>query len=254
MLELIFTDRITERKRWEEVMDIQEVIIFDCMETLIDMHELPGEREYAFWAYAGSGVEHYWEGFEEFYGSFQTMRKTLSERVPYHKEYDIRERFGFIIGEKIGTERIEETNLVIGKLLKNFWVRYKDRCYVSSDVIHTLECISDKYRLGVISNFLVRDGVEELLKKNGIYNYFDFVVTSVNVGWRKPHPLIYSNSLEKAGASADRVLFIGDDYTNDFITPRQLGYQALLYDRNNNYPEIDSSFSYFKELPQILNK
>lgn len=234
-------------------MDNNKIIIFDCMETLVDMYEIPGEREYAFWAYEGSGVEHYWEGFEEFYGSFQIMRKTLRDRIPYHKEYDMRERYRFIIEKKIGTDRREETNLIIEKLLRNYWIYYKDRCFVSSDVIHTLERISNKYKLGVISNFLIKDGVEEMLKRNGIDSYFDFVVTSVNVGWRKPHPLIYSTSLEKAAVSADGVLFIGDDYINDFITPRQLGYQALLYDRNNNYPELGSSFSYFEELLEIFN-
>lgn len=230
-----------------------KVIIFDCMETLIDMHELPGEREYALWAYEGSGVEYYWEGFEEFYGSFQIMRKTFRERTPYHKEYDIRERYRFMIDNKIGNGRTEEANLIIKKLLRNYWNTYKDRCFVSSDVIHALKRISLKYKLGVISNFLVKDGIEELLKRYGIESYFGFVVTSVKMGWRKPHPIIYQTSLERARATVDEVLFIGDDYINDYITPRQLGCQALLYDRNNVHPEIDSSFSCFGQLPQILN-
>lgn len=217
------------------------------------MYELPGEREYAYWAYEGSGVEHYWEGFEEFYGSFQIMRKTFRERMPYHKEYDIRERYRFIIENKIGTGRNEEANLIVRKLLNNYWSSYKERCFVSSDVIHALEGVSRKCKLGVISNFLVKDGVEELLRRSGIENYFDFVVTSINVGWRKPHPLIYTTSLKKAVTSTDGVIFIGDDYINDYITPRQLGCQALLYDRYNNHPEIDSSFSCFGQLPQILN-
>lgn len=232
-------------------MNDKQVIIFDCMETLVDMYEVPGEREYAFWAYDGSGVEYYWGGFEEFYGDFQVMRKTLRERLPYHQEYDIRERYGFIVESKTGTSK-EEKKMMVNKLLKNYWSNYKDRCFVSSDVIHTLTAMSLKYKLGVISNFLVRDGVEELLKINGIYRYFNFVITSVNEGWRKPHPHIYLAALERCGASAEDVLFIGDDYINDFITPRQLGYRSLLYDRNNAYPQIDLSFSHFGELLQTL--
>ena len=230
-----------------------KAIIFDCMETLIDMVELPGEKEYAFWAFEGSGVENYWEGFEEFYGSFRTMRRTLKERTPHHKEYDICERYRFMIEDKIGKDRIQETNIMVEKLLKNYWRKYKNRCYVSSIVIDTLREIFPKYKLGVISNFLVKDGVEELLKRNGIESFFDFVITSVNEGWRKPHPNIYYSALERAGVSAESVLFIGDDYINDFITPRQLGYQALLYDRNNAHPEIESSFSNFDELSQLIS-
>lgn len=233
-------------------MTSDKVIIFDCMETLIDMVELPGDKEYAFWAFEGSGVENYWEGFEEFHSSFQTMRSTLKERTPHHKEYDIRERYRFMIENKIGKDRIRETNTMVEKLLSNYWSSYKKRCYVSLEVIDTLREIFTKYKLGVISNFLVKDGVEELLKTNGIESFFDFVITSVNEGWRKPHPNIYYSALEKAGVSAESVLFIGDDYINDFITPRQLGCQALLYDRNNAHPEIDLSFSHFEELPQLL--
>lgn len=230
-----------------------KVIIFDCMETLIDMYELPGEKEYALWAYAGSGVEHYWEGFEEFYSSFQTMRKYFKERTPFHKEYDIRERYRFIIENKIGTDRTLETNEIIETLFENYWSSYKKRCFVSSEVIRCLDVISSKYKLGVISNFLVVDGVEELLKICKIANYFEFVVTSVSVGWRKPHPHIYKTCLKKAGVSANGALYIGDDYINDFITPRQLGCQALLYDRNNIHHQTDVSFSCFGELPRVLD-
>ena len=41
-------------------------IFFDCMETLVDLHELPSSSDYARWAFQGSGVEGYWRDFEDF--------------------------------------------------------------------------------------------------------------------------------------------------------------------------------------------
>jgi len=58
---------------WESGMS-RSFIFFDCMETLIDMYDLPGEREYALWAYDGSGVEIYWNNAEKFISEFLSMR------------------------------------------------------------------------------------------------------------------------------------------------------------------------------------
>ena len=233
-----------------------KAIIFDCMETLIDMLEIPGEREYALWAYQGSGVEHYWIDFQEFYEDFLKMRQILKNRTPLLKEYDIQTRFKLIIDKKLGNRKgkEEERDWIAGKLFENYWTIYRDKCYVSKEVKATLAFLSKKYKLGLVSNFLVSNGIEELLIDNEIDNFFDFVVTSVNEGWRKPHPNIYKAALSRAGVSAAEVVFIGDDYINDFITPKQLGYQVILYDRKKAYPQLKWRFNSFVELKSILKE
>ncbi len=47
-------------------MEKIEYLFFDCMETLVDMDNLPETKDYASWSYHGSGVEKYWDDFNHF--------------------------------------------------------------------------------------------------------------------------------------------------------------------------------------------
>lgn len=232
-------------------MPNHKVVIFDGMETLIDMYQIPGDREYALWAYEGSGAERYWNDFDEFYKMSLEVRESLRDRSPQFLEYDIQTRFSLIIEKKLSKGK-EAKERIVSQLLGSYWSAYRDRCYVSQEVIETLDFFYKKYKLGIVSNFLVKGGIEELLTINGIRDYFDFVVTSVNTGWRKPHPNIYLDALNLAGVTAEEAIFIGDDYLNDFITPGQLGFTPILYDRKKAYSEVKPRFSNFKELQTII--
>jgi len=231
----------------------QKLILFDWMETLIDLVEIPGEKEYALWAFQGSGVEKYWQGENHFINEFRTVRKILNEKLPYHKEYGIQERFNLIVEMNRVNYEEKEKKEIVSKLVTNYWHTYKNKCFVSDEVISILKDLYEKYSLGVVSNFIVEHGIEELIAELGIQKYFKCIVTSINTGWRKPYPRIYNEALRKAGFSRkEKVIFIGDDYVNDYITPRKLGMKAFLYDRYERYLSLDDRFTSFFELPKII--
>lgn len=234
-------------------MSNEKVILFDCMETLIELYELPGEKEYALWAYEDSGMEKTWNGFDEFLEHFCLIRRMLKEKYPHHKEYDIRQRYRLIIEEKMGREE-QSISDILEKLIDNYWNRYKKNCFVKQDVVDVLGALAKIYRMGVVSNFIVIDGVEELLRDHRIDCFFDFVVTSVLEGWRKPHPVIYNAALKMAGVEAKNAIFIGDDFINDFLTPKKMGFKALLYDKKAIYPDIKERFTQFEDLPEQISR
>lgn len=68
-------------------------------------------------------------------------------------------------------------------------------------------------RLGVCSNW--DWGLDRHLQANGIAELLDFVVCSAEVGRRKPHPAIFELVLGHAGVDPDRILFVGDNWTED---------------------------------------
>lgn len=68
-------------------------------------------------------------------------------------------------------------------------------------------------RLGVCSNW--DWGLDRHLQANGIAELLDFVVCSAEVGRRKPHPTIFELVLGHAGVDPDRILFVGDNWTED---------------------------------------
>jgi putative hydrolase of the HAD superfamily len=230
----------------------KRVIFFDCMETLIDMYELPGEREYALWAYVGSGVEEYWEDQAEFIADYRIIRQYLRAKLPPNKEYDIHYRYKLVVEKKIGQRKEQETKEIVDKLIFNYWNNYKARCYVSPEVADTLSFLAQKkYKMAVVSNFLVQGGIQELLSLHGLDKYIQSSVTSVDVGWRKPHSYIYEAALLELGVEADKVIFIGDDYQNDYLAPQKMGFKTLFYDPQDAYPHINR-FITFEELRQRI--
>jgi putative hydrolase of the HAD superfamily len=226
-----------------------KILLFDCMETLIDMRQLPAQREYALWAYEESGYEKLWDGFEDFLRLYQRASAALESSLPPYKEYELKERFGQILRE---TTYSGEKSMVCDALGHSYWRRYSSECFISASNKEVLELLAGEYPLAVVSNFKVRGGVEELLDSLGVGHLFQFVVNSAEFGWRKPHSSIYLHALERAGVEAGAALFIGDDYIGDFEGPQSLGIPTILYDPKNRYPEAGPRVKSLTALPGML--
>ncbi|WHH59481.1 HAD family hydrolase [Petroclostridium sp. X23] len=228
-------------------------ILFDCMETLVDLTELPGLKGYALWAYEGSGVEGLWDGFEDFYESYKYAIEVIANKLPQGKEYEVYERLQMVAGLKICNKDEQAVQKIADCLYKNFWDTYKSKCYVRNDVKEIITELTKKYNLGVVSNFMVSGGIEELLKTNGIYKYFDFIITSINEGWKKPHYNIYKAAIDKADVPLSKILFVGDDFKNDYITPKELGLRTVLLDRAEKYLHVKHRVTNFYMLRDLIS-
>lgn len=86
------------------------------------------------------------------------------------------------------------------------------------------------HRLAVVTNTHAPDLVPAHLRRMGLDGAFDAVVTSVEVGWRKPHPAIYAAALGRAGVDPSRCVFVGDTRAPDYLGPRAAGMAARLID------------------------
>ncbi|HYL80576.1 MAG TPA: HAD family hydrolase, partial [Candidatus Acidoferrum sp.] len=62
---------------------------------------------------------------------------------------------------------------------------------------HVLEALRQRYRLAVVSNFDHGPTVEMALASHGIRHGFEAVVVSADVGWRKPRPEIFAETLRR---------------------------------------------------------
>ena len=82
----------------------------------------------------------------------------------------------------------------------------------------------------MVSNTNQADLVPGHLAAMGIDRYLDAVVTSVEVGWRKPHPAIYAAALGRLEISPASAVFVGDTYEADYAGPVAAGMAAFLID------------------------
>ena len=214
-------------------------IFFDCMETLVDLHRLPTMRDYAAWAYEGSGLEGYWEDLDEFFRYYILSKQELESKLPEHADYELRGRFSHLVQLSLPQLPYGLVESTADILYRNYWHNYKSGSYVRDEVKEALIKLKERFRLGVVSNFMVIGGIEEMLEIHGIRGYFDFVVTSVAEGWKKPHQAIYQKALELACIEPEQVIFVGDDYVNDYMAPLEMGMWSVLLDRFNRHPELN---------------
>ena len=59
-------------------------------------------------------------------------------------------------------------------------------------------------RLGILSNYPPH--LEDILRRQGLHDYFDFFVVSSLVGMEKPDPAIFEHASEKSGCSREEIL------------------------------------------------
>ena len=91
-----------------------------------------------------------------------------------------------------------------------------------------VSALAGRYRLAVVTNTHQPDLVPDHLAAMGIAHHIDAVITSVEVGWRKPHPVIYAEALHRLDITAASAVFAGDTYSADYAGPVAAGMTAFL--------------------------
>ena len=108
------------------------------------------------------------------------------------------------------------------------------------DSIKTIERLSkENYKLCLVSNTycVTPDRLRNLFKD--IFNYFDVITFSSDVGLKKPDPRIFTYTLNKLNKIFDtnieprEVIMVGDKKDKDVDPPLELGMNAILINRDN---------------------
>jgi len=68
-----------------------------------------------------------------------------------------------------------------------------------------------------------------------IHQYFDLILTSVDVGYRKPNTMGFSMLLETFDIPPSQMIYVGDEQ-KDIVGANSIGIVSVLIDRNNVSP------------------
>lgn len=91
----------------------------------------------------------------------------------------------------------------------------------------TLQRLSENHKLGLISNFTYAPVIYAGIRKVGINHFFDVILVSEAVGWRKPHVKIFEEALKRLGVKAEETLYVGDSPDEDIKGAKQLGMKTV---------------------------
>lgn len=68
----------------------------------------------------------------------------------------------------------------------------------------------DGYKIAVCSNS-IRNTVEAMMKRAGLMEYLDLIISNEDVSKAKPHPEMYLTAMERLGLSAEECLILEDN-------------------------------------------
>jgi HAD superfamily hydrolase (TIGR01549 family) len=100
-------------------------------------------------------------------------------------------------------------------------------------------------KTALISNFTHATVIYKSLRKMKISEFFNAVVVSEEVGWRKPSARIFKDSLNKLQIEASEAVYIGDSPNEDIKGAKQAGLKTVF---------VPSQFNSLKDLLESKQK
>lgn len=125
----------------------------------------------------------------------------------------------------------------LDQFAKDYLARSPYKTNLFPGAFETLNYLKGKYQLHIITN-----GFKEVqyikLDSSNLASYFDIIICSDEVGFKKPNAKIFELALEAAQAKANESLMIGDSEETDVMGAIRVGMQAFwfnpLHAKNNN--------------------
>lgn len=121
--------------------------------------------------------------------------------------------------------------------------------HVYPETIEVLAWAKKRYKLALISNCIMTTG--PMLDALNIRSYFDAIILSYEVGFRKPEQEIFAMALERLDARPEEAIMIGDEERQDMAGAAGIGAQGILIDREGAH-EFPRKISNLLELRSIL--
>ncbi|MFO8018330.1 MAG: HAD family hydrolase [Promethearchaeia archaeon] len=202
---------------------------------------------------------------EKFRVLFTSSRKryfSLIEKT--NREYRTSDLISLVLKKLIDLQLIEISLDSVDQLtakLANIFHSYEAKAWHPyENTRETLEEIKEKHniKLAVLSNHPHHEMIYNLMAHYNLLHYFDVVITSAKVGFRKPHQKIFYFTLNQLDLSkkTKSCAICGDEYA-DIVGGRRVGLETILYERTYKFPvekEIKgTNYILIKDISEILD-
>jgi FMN phosphatase YigB (HAD superfamily) len=179
--------------------------------------------------------------FNTFFACLNAVTAEIStQRDVDHREVTSQERFRRVL-DRLGLPAGPKDTL---RLVDAHMSRLADALITPSHHRTVVSNLAGRVRLGIVSNFDHAPTVREVLRRDDLEEFFDVVIVSDEIGWRKPHRVMFDTALQQLNASPDEALFVGDNFELDVRGAAQAGLAAAWYtrgrpvDQERQYPII----------------
>lgn len=124
------------------------------------------------------------------------------------REYPLVETFALALGD-LGYDRLPDG--IVQEVVRAFLTPQEARWQPFPDTFPTLEELRRRnYRLALLTNSGDADHSWRLIDRFGLRRYFDPIVISAAVGWRKPHPALFRQIAATWALPPQAIVVVGD--------------------------------------------
>lgn len=97
---------------------------------------------------------------------------------------------------------------------------------VDEETRNLLKRLRERIPVGLVSNYPCGRSLRRSLRKNGLDQILWPIVISGEVGYVKPHEVVFRTALAELDVPADRVLFVGDRWDADMVGAAAVGMRT----------------------------
>jgi len=212
-------------QNFSEVAGLAEAVIFDFIGTLTEVQDHTIEeivkKTYESLVDDGFNLNHkrFTEAFYQVYQKYRLIR--YQKLVEVSNSIWIAEtlnQLGFAAEPDDGAVR-----KAVNVSFQGYFQSLKARPCAS----RTLKRLSGGYALALVSNFTYAPVIYAGVRKFGFSLYFNCILVSDDVGWRKPHPRIFEEALKRLDKSVEQTVFVGDNPMEDIQGAKAIGMKAI---------------------------
>lgn len=206
-----------------------KAVLFDFGDTLVSFEDFDYEASLKALhkRLVKNGIAISYEKFRTTY--FKVRDRLYKETDSSLKEIDFRVRVARVLDE-LGF-KLSYDNAKIVSSVEAFMDSLKESLKLDRHVPRVLKRLKKKYKLGLVSNFAFPPTIREVLAEFGLCDFFDAVIVSGDVGWRKPSPKIFQRALKTLRVSASETVFVSDAPLHDIEGAKRLGMKTILLKR-----------------------
>lgn len=167
---------------------------------------------------------------------FESTEEFITRYKQINDEYWSWYRQGRVSKDQLRTGRFRDTLMhvehndeVLANELNEFYVTHSPhKTQLLPHAEEVLKYLCTKYVLHLITN-----GFKEVqyikISQSGLEPYFQEIIISEEVGYQKPDPMIFVAAMERASATKDECLMIGDSFEADILGAHRAGIDSIYF-------------------------
>ena len=215
-------------------------LLFDFFGTLVHYVPSPALEAYrrTYDVFAQAGYSGDYAEFVSLWSGVYTELETDARRT--HQEFTMHTQAAVVAERGLGRDAERDSAALVERLFRTYLEDWNQGVAHIETVPGMIERLADRYTLGIVSNTHDTELVPAHLKRMAVFQHMDDIVTSAELGVRKPAAAIFEQALERLGVQASACVYVGDTFEADYQGATNAGLSCLLIDpeRKSPVPEL----------------